>query len=418
LTSLKNTFSTILKFGVDDSQSPHEQRKIRTINFLNLIVLFFLLIGYTSFFILDKDFVISIHTAFIALTIVSLVLNKYKKTNSALFVFTLNANLSIFFINQYYPIETGSYLYYFPLIVSIVLLSNPNFKDKFSLIYMAICIIFFAIDLLFDFSDYAVQELTEAQIKQLWYYNVIISASVTAILSILLTRLIAKQNKDMIEQNDNLKKAKETVNTSLKEKEILLAELHHRVKNNLAIISALLNLQEDATSSEEAKQVLSDSKTRIMSMALVHKMLYENPELKSIDFGKYASELIYELFNSYNLSKSVLITEEYDNIVLPVSKSVPLGLVLNEIVTNSIKYVFKYSPKNKGQFYVSLKQNNNMVKLIVKDNGSGFPAGFDPDSETVSLGIYLIKTLTEQVDGKVRFSNDMGAKIELDFTVN
>jgi two-component sensor histidine kinase len=418
LASVKNTFSTILNFGIDDYQSPHEQRKIKTINFLNLIVGFFLLVGYASAFIVKEDFQVIVHSTFLILTATSLILNKYKKINDALLVFTLNVNLSIFFINQYHPVEAGGYLYYFPLIVTIVLLSNPRFKDRFSLVHTVICITFFTLNLLVDFSEYSVKGLTETQIKQLWYYNLVISAIVTAILSVLLTKLITNQNNEIIEQNEDLKKAKEAVNTSLKEKEILLAELHHRVKNNLAIISALLNLQEDATSNEEAKRVLSDSKTRIMSMALVHKMLYENPELKNIDFSKYASELIYELFNSYNLSKNVLITEEYDNIVLPVNKSVPLGLVLNEIVTNSIKYVFKYSPKNQGRFYVSLKQNNNDVKMIIKDNGSGFPPGFNPDSETVSLGIYLIKTLTEQVDGKVRFSNDPGAKIELDFTVN
>ena len=234
-----------------------------------------------------------------------------------------------------------------------------------------------------------------------------------------LTSLISKQNDEIIVQNENLIKAKQHVNNTLKEKEILLAELHHRVKNNLAIISGLLNLQSDATSSDEARQVISDSKNRILSMALVHRMLFENPALKSINLSKYSSELIMELFRSYNLERYVDLTEEYDHAVLPVSKSIPLGLILNEIVTNSIKYAFKANPKQKGQFYISIKNlPDSKMKLVVKDNGKGFPENYNFDHPSLSLGIFLMKTLAEQIDGEVRFSNDNGARIELTFTTN
>lgn len=415
---MRRAFNNLLAYGIEEEQSPHDQRKIKTLNFLNLIILLFLLVGFTNYFIIPEEFFFLPHITFFTLALISLYLNKRKRIRDAFVLFTLNVNLSVFYINQYYPLEVGAYLFYFPLIVSIVLLSNPSFKDRYSLLHMAICVVFFTANLCVDFPEFELKTLTAEQIKTLWYYDLVISAVITGILSFLLTRLITNQNNEIIAQNANLKKAKETVNTSLKEKEILLAELHHRVKNNLAIISGLLNLQEDATSNMEAKQILGDSKSRIMSMALVHKMLYENTELKSISFDKYASELVYELFNTYNLTRNVVITEDYDKILLPVSKSVPLGLVLNEIVTNSIKYVFKYSERNKGQFFISLKHSGEKVKLVVKDNGKGFPDDFNPDSETVSLGIYLIKTLTEQIDGTVRFSNDSGAKIELDFTVN
>jgi two-component sensor histidine kinase len=155
-----------------------------------------------------------------------------------------------------------------------------------------------------------------------------------------------------------------------------------------------------------------------MSMALVHRMLYENAELKSLDLGRYASELISELFNSYDLQKYVNVRQDCDKIVLPVSKSIPLGLILNEIVTNSIKYVFRFSREEKGEFYISIKEHDGKVKMIVKDNGEGFPPDFNFEGENLSLGIYLIKTLSEQIDGQVQFSNDNGAKIELNFSLN
>jgi two-component sensor histidine kinase len=415
---LKKVFYTLLGLGIEDKQSSHDKRRIKTTNLINLIMILFIMIGYTNYFILKKDFPFFTFTSFLLLAVLSLFLNKIKKTDLSFLLFTININLSIFFTNKYYPIEVGAYLFYFPLIVSVVLLNNPSLKDKHSIIHFSICILFFLTNLLFDFPAFQLQTLSPDQTKLLWYYDLVMSASITAVLSFLLTRIIYTQNREIIVQNEDLKNAKETVNTSLREKEILLAELHHRVKNNLAIISGLLNLQEDATPNIEAKQIISDSKTRILSMALVHKMLYENAELKSIDLGKYAAELIYELFYSYNLLKTVTVTEDYDHIVLPVNKSIPLGLILNEVVTNSIKYAFKSLRNQKGIFNVSIKLNESNVNLIIKDNGPGFTKDFNPDSDTLSLGIYLVKTLAEQIDGKVEFTNDNGAKIELNFTLN
>jgi two-component sensor histidine kinase len=413
---LKKAINTLLSLGIEDSQSSYDRRRIKTINLINLLVIFFLLIGFTNYFILKTDFAFGASLTFLTLSIFSLWLNKIRLNNFAFFLFTFNVNLAILFVNEYYPVEVGSYLFYFPLIVSVVLLNNPNLKDKRAILHFVTCIIFFASSLLIDAEGYRLSNLQPEQMKVLWYYNLLMSASLTATLSFLLTRIIYSQNKEIIAQNEDLIKTKEVVNVSLKEKEILLAELHHRVKNNLAIISGLLNLQEDSTSNEEAKKIIGDSKTRIMSMALVHKMLYENNELKSINISKYASELIYELFNSYNLLKTVSINEDYDAIAIPVNKSIPLGLILNEIVTNSIKYAFKSSKDLDGVFDISIKNENNTVRLLVKDNGHGFPKDFNIESDNHSLGIFLIKTLAEQIDATVTFSNETGAKIELNFS--
>ncbi len=418
LATLKNLLNTLLNLGLEDHHSSHDKRRIKATNLINLIMAFFLLVGYTNYFFLGPAFAVFPVTLFLVIALVSLFLSKIKKTQASFLLFTINVNLSIFYINKQFPLESGAYLFYFPLIVSVILLNSPSFKDKYSLLHFAICTLFFVSNLVFDFPFIAVKNLDAEQIKTLWYYDLVMAAFITAVLSFVLNRIIYSQNKEIRTQNEDLKKAKETVNISLKEKEILLAELHHRVKNNLAIISGLLNLQEDATESEEARQIISDSKTRIMSMALVHKMLYENRELKSINVGKYASELINELFNSYNLTKSVTVFEEYDQIDLPVNKSIPLGLILNEVVTNSIKYTFKAIKRHKGTFDVRITLRDNNVALILKDNGLGFPEDFNPESDTLSLGIYLIKTLSEQIDGHVKFSNDNGAKIELNFNLN
>lgn len=379
---------------------------------------FFLVIGFTNVLVLKEEFGYIQSTVFLVLCAVSLYLAKIKRTDASFVVFTLNVNLSIFHINEYYPPEVGAYLFYFPVIVSIILLSTPSIKNKFTLIHFSTCALFFLAALLLDFPDYRLTDLNEAETKILWYYDLIMAVSLTGLISFLLTRIIYTQNKEIIQQNEDLKLARDAVNHSLKEKEVLLAELHHRVKNNLAIILGLLNLQEDSALSHEAKQVIGDSKTRIMSMALVHKMLFENPQLKHIDIARYASELISELFRSYDLNKTVSINEDYDNVVLPVTKSIPFGLILNEVITNSIKYVFKSEQNKEGRFDISIKNSANRITVVLKDNGAGFPKGFNPQSDTISLGISLMITLTEQIDGNISFSNDNGAKIVLNFSAN
>ncbi len=420
LALLNSFFTTILQSGIHESQSSLEQRKIQVVNALNLLLAVSVLTGtFFNFHALGSRWHALPAVFFFTLALVSLFLNNRGFLRTSMLLFTFNLNLAILYANETQPFNAGPYLYYFPLIVCVVLLNNQSFRDRFSLVHLGIAVGFFLMHFVLDFPQIHLVELSADQHQKMWLSNLCLSILATTGMTLLLTSLISKQNDEIIVQNENLIKAKQHVNNTLKEKEILLAELHHRVKNNLAIISGLLNLQSDATSSDEARQVISDSKNRILSMALVHRMLFENPALKSINLSKYSSELIMELFRSYNLERYVDLTEEYDHAVLPVSKSIPLGLILNEIVTNSIKYAFKANPKQKGQFYISIKNlPDSKMKLVVKDNGKGFPENYNFDHPSLSLGIFLMKTLAEQIDGEVRFSNDNGARIELTFTTN
>lgn len=416
--NFKALFFRILNFGVQANQSFHDKRRIKSVNLLNLVVIFFLLIGLTNWFFIGADFPVKAELAFMTLCVFSLYLSYKNKTSLSFSLFTLNVNFALFFVCKYYPLDTGTYLFYFPIIVSIVLLNNPSRIDKYSAFHFITCATFFTLNIFIDLPQWQLTTIDPAQILILWYYNVFLAIILTAMLTFLLNKTIFNQNKEILQQIEDIKKTKAQVNTSLKEKEVLLAELHHRVKNNLAIVSGLLNLQEDAINNAEAKQILSETKNRIMSMALVHKMLFRSPEFKTIDFGKYSSELVSELFNSYNLLDEVYIDEEYEAIDLSINTSIPLGLILNEIVTNSIKYGFMDDAIKPKRFFVSIKKVGGHISLIVKDSGNGFEKDYNSDLETSSLGIVLIKSLTEQIDGKVLFSNSNGAKIEINFPNN
>ncbi len=415
---MKSLLISLINLGITDALNAHEKRRIRTVNLLNAVIIFFLATGLINFFILKNDYNFTPFFVFTTLCLASLFLNKIHQSSLSALLFTINMNVEIFYINKTYPVEVGAYLYYYPVIVSVVLLNNPQTRDRFALTHFLTCLIFFLSNLFLDFPEWRILNLREDQIQKMWLLNIVISTTVTGTIVYLLTRLISNQNKEITLQNLDLIQAKENINASLKEKEVLLAELNHRVKNNLAIISGLLNLQESSIENNEAKQIIGDSKNRINSMALVHKMLYKNADLKNINLSAYVSELIDELFRSYQLNAKVEIRKKLDPIILAVNKSIPLGLILNEIITNSIKYVYAQSEENKGVFEIQIQCTDNLVMIEMNDHGQGFPFDFNAEQTQFTLGIFLIKSLTEQIDGEVRFSNEGGAKIALQFLAN
>lgn len=194
------------------------------------------------------------------------------------------------------------------------------------------------------------------------------------------------------------KKVEDTLVTSLREKEVLLKEIHHRVKNNLLVVSNLLEFQSDMFTEPELIKVLDDSRNRIYSMALIHEKLYRSTNLEKINFGDYLEDLIDNLFESYNIQAGQI---EFELDVEPVSLNIetaqPCGLIVNELVSNTLKHAFPNG--RSGIVYLGLHQNQeDKIILTVRDNGIGFPAGVD-FRNVESLGMELVCTLTEQLEG-------------------
>jgi PAS domain S-box-containing protein len=208
------------------------------------------------------------------------------------------------------------------------------------------------------------------------------------------------------------KKAEEDLKASLKEKEILMKEIHHRAKNNLTIISSLLNLQSRHINDKEALGVFRESQNRARSMALIHEKLYRSDDLRKIDFGEYIRSLTIELFNSYRASQGIELNMDIANIDLDINTAVPLALIVNEIVTNSLKYAFP--DKKTGNVSVHFAKNADEMQLIVEDNGIGFPGDLD-FRNTNSLGMQLVTSLTDQLKGSIRLERDEGTKFIIDF---
>ncbi|MBI5207155.1 MAG: HAMP domain-containing protein [Candidatus Firestonebacteria bacterium] len=202
---------------------------------------------------------------------------------------------------------------------------------------------------------------------------------------------------------------------TIEEKEVLLKEIHHRVKNNMQIISSILNLQTGYTSDKETITALRESRDRIQVMALIHEKLYQSKNLSKIDFYEYIDELITNLFSSYGI-KSEIIKFEIDvkNIFLNINTAIPCGLIINELISNCLKHAF---PNRKsGKVKLSIYNDNETYTIIVSDDGIGLPENFDY-RKTESLGIKLVASLINQLNGTLTLDKNMGTTFKIMFQV-
>ena len=209
------------------------------------------------------------------------------------------------------------------------------------------------------------------------------------------------------------KEAEEQITKSLKEKEILLSEIHHRVKNNLAVISGLLQMQIWETQDTTAETALKDSQLRVQSIALVHEKLYQSENLSYIQFDYYIRDLLQAISSTYmDTHVSVSIKTDLDDIVLNINQAIPCSLLLNELIVNAYKHAFDNGAG--GNIYVKTHKNEDTIHLYVKDDGVGLPQDFELDDAN-SLGMTLINTLTQQLNGEISMKNENGAIFEVNF---
>lgn len=196
------------------------------------------------------------------------------------------------------------------------------------------------------------------------------------------------------------KHQEEQLKAALKEKDLLLSEIHHRVKNNLQIIDSLLGMQSDTVNNSTAIEVLKESQNRVKSMALIHQILYQSLDFSRIDFSSFIQSLVNSLSTSYALdSARIQLNIDTDEVLIPIDISIPLGLILNELCTNAMKYAF---PENRsGNINITLKhQDSNHFRAQVSDDGIGIPENFD-FANAPSLGLQLVQLLSEQISAEL-----------------
>lgn len=203
------------------------------------------------------------------------------------------------------------------------------------------------------------------------------------------------------------------IKENLREKETLLAEIHHRVKNNLAVISGLLQLEGLNTEDDHTEKILKNSQLRIQSMATVHEMLYQANDFNKLSFDDFLSEMISSIQQVYAMEPpKIKINMDVKDIQLNVNQAVPFGLIINELVTNAYKHA--YPEDQNGPIFVILKEEDSKIFLEVNDQGVGLPANFD-FVESESLGLSLVKILASQLGADIKFNGKQGTKVSLVF---
>ncbi|MCK4694572.1 MAG: PAS domain S-box protein, partial [Candidatus Cloacimonetes bacterium] len=209
------------------------------------------------------------------------------------------------------------------------------------------------------------------------------------------------------------KQAEEQIKKDLEEKKIMLQEIHHRVKNNLQIISSLLNMQSSYIKDDEDKMLFQESRNRVLTMALIHEQLYRTEDLSSIDFNNYVKSATRHLMASYSVDPNqIRVRFDITEISFDINIAIPCGLIINELVSNAMKYAF---PENKkGEIFISIKHIDDSYRLFVSDNGVGMSKKTKLNNPA-TLGLQLVDALTKQIHGAVEIDRKQGTKFTITF---
>jgi two-component sensor histidine kinase len=217
------------------------------------------------------------------------------------------------------------------------------------------------------------------------------------------TSALAQANVRLMLEIEEKNKAQEKIQESLEEKILLIREIHHRVKNNLQVISSLLNLQSGYIKDKESLELFNESRNRIRSMALVYEKLYQSKNLNEIKYRDYIYSLTGELSEIYGIDPAgITIRYNIEDINIKIDSAILCGLIINELLSNSFKHAFP--GEKKGEIFIGFrKPGSNYFMLTVRDNGIGFPVGFE-QFKTGRLGLQLVGSLSDQLHGKLEIN--------------
>lgn len=409
-----NFWNYISSIGVRSDYDENLVKRIALTNqFCFIALVIFLLSGLNNLSLGDvKSFIII--EGFVLICFIGWYFNRiHLHTTAAVFLFTF-ISIAIFYFDSYSGFLSGTYLYHFPLILSISFLFDYKSEKKIMFFQFGLVLIFLSINVFTRYTLFKSNFIDDEKRYQMFAFNLIFSVLAVGFFIYLNIKSHYTVNQIILERLSEQEIAKKTIKQTIAEKDVLLTELHHRVKNNLAVIAGLFSLKIDSIKSPEAKEVLIESRNRVRSMALIHNRLYKNSNFANVDFEQYINELLNEIKLSYpSISQTIAINKHISNITLNVNTAIPCGLILNELLSNCYKHAFV--GRDNGAIFISFILNGDTIELTVKDNGIGLPKDFDSKE---SLGITVIQSLCEQLEGTCEFSEYDGTCFKLSFNKN
>jgi two-component sensor histidine kinase len=390
-----------------------EKTRIRTTNIFGLILFASFVYPAVVAFWEHKN---NVGLLFLLLSLIICIIpfvNRLQKTHYSVAIIIHTCNVGIVLYNIAIVGNVLNLYSLFPFVAGISFLNPlPHYKREF-FIHYAITFVFHLTTIVYfhfilrDYSRINGQEVFSI-------VNLLISLLITIIL------IYLHSNKAVLAQfrlNNQVKETQQLVDkleVALHEKNILLAEVHHRIKNNLAVVSGMLNWQKSHSDEKRVHDVLNECSNRVMTMALVHKKLYERGDFNEVALNDYVKELCEDIKKTQETNVQLEINVEADPIFIKIDKATPCGLIINEVMTNCIKHAFV---KKHGVISVSLKSYKNIVVLIIKDDGIGMPP-IEEVKNRNTMGYNLIASLSEQIDGQFEYVNANGTQFALHFPLN
>jgi two-component sensor histidine kinase len=394
-------FSGILnkvgEIGVKPYYQPWEKYLTRKINYYTIISISAIVLSiiiYTG--IGNFHFIPELTIIFFTAQSVFFFNVRYNYTY-ALYVFYINAATLVFILSFEMGEDSMIYLFFFPLTISLLTLLNKKEMNIHIRIISGVMFALIFVNISNMHFGWIHGVLKHEELHTVRMINIFFSSFITLMFSLALSKQNSIQEQDLI--------------TLIKEKETLLAEVHHRVKNNMAIITSLLNLKKETCNSEETKEVLEDFRNRIFSMALIHKNIYGNNSLKSINFQEYVTELSEVLISAYADKGKVKLSIDVVDCSLYFDVAIPCGFIINELFTNSLKYALKEDEAL--LINIMMKRSGNNIYLTYSDNGPGL--NLNAIDNKTSLGMTLIDLLSQQLEGSYLFSKAAGLFFEMKF---
>jgi two-component sensor histidine kinase len=390
-------FDSILNAGVTPDLDAFDANCIRAMNRIGFFGALASSVGISYGFFLEDVYSSNLSIVIFPFLVSILVLNRYQKNVLAIFLGFVAFSIILAFFSVRNGEDSATHFLFPILIISLTLFYRKEKSIRYFFISMGV-ILFAAIivALNFKYNWQFISQNIESDFlfqRRLIYMLLLLS-------SVLLTLMLVYSYKKNYKFLEN----------AVGEQETLLAELNHRVKNNMAIIVSLLNMQKNKTDNPETQEALQDVHDRVMSMAFVHQKMYQVKNISVVELIPYINELITEIRNSIDIKKNIVFKTEIEPIQLDISTTIPLGLILNELITNAIKHAFPN--KENPEIFISLKKvDENYFEVLVLDNGIG--SSPPKLKKSNGLGVSLIESLSDQINGKCEFTSDNGLRFKL-----
>lgn len=390
-------FTRYLNIGVDINDDYFDRRLKKAINILALNALVMLTVaGFFGWIVQENT-----SSLYILLSLPLFVLVVYmnsigKSMVSITILFMSSAALLVF-----YSLRTGedsfTHIHFTLNIIGVALLYRKDIARKYlylNLLFTIAAIVFLFVSFELNWFEFLLDAKIEPSSQR--KLNVVFLLVGALIFSMVVIKAHEQQNK--------------ALSSSLEEQRILLAEVNHRVKNNMAVIISLINMKKSSTNNSETLSALTEIQDQVMSMALVHRKIYEEKNKNAVDIKSFIDELSSGIANSFPRENKVKITSQIQDVKLDVSKAIPFGLILNELITNSMKHAFEGIAEPGIQIDLRNDQSGNMI-LKFTDNGVGIST--DSINNEDKLGMMLIRSLVDQLDGQSVIKSDSGFNFEM-----